>query len=188
MKRRISTSTRQTEILHFVQNDKKAGYRIIPADYKDIQAKLKGKILRLFTKQNTLNCIDYFLLAPYDNIVSVLIDEKGNRMISKEQFDKEIQNIVKQLIHLYRPSKVILFGSLAKGIINQGTDIDLFIIKSEVPEFGVDRIRQLDTIINYKLATDFIVYTPEEVEQRLKLGDPFVKSILEEGKVLYDAA
>jgi predicted nucleotidyltransferase len=95
---------------------------------------------------------------------------------------------MEQLIYLYKPEKVILFGSLAKGQINQGTDIDLFIIKSEVPEFGIDRIRQLETIVNYRLATDFIVYKPEEVEQRLKLGDPFVKSILEEGKVLYDAA
>ncbi|MFB0524913.1 MAG: nucleotidyltransferase domain-containing protein [Phycisphaerae bacterium] len=109
-------------------------------------------------------------------------------MISKDQFDKEIQNIVKQLIDLYRPEKVILFGSLVKGQINQGTDIDLFIIKRDVPKLGVDRIRQLDTIIEYRLATDFIVYKPEEVKQRLKLGDPFVKSILEEGKVLYDAA
>ena len=114
--------------------------------------------------------------------------KKEYQMILKEQFDEEIQNIVKQLIDLYRPEKVILFGSLARGKINQGTDIDLFIIKSEVPELGVDRIRQLDTIINYKLATDFIVYKPEEVEQRLKLGDPFLKSIFEEGIVLYDAA
>jgi predicted nucleotidyltransferase len=114
--------------------------------------------------------------------------KKEYQMTLKEQFDEEIQNIVKQLIHLYRPEKVILFGSLAKGKINQGTDIDLFIIKSEVPELGVDRIRQLDTIIKYKLATDFIVYKPEEVEQRMKLGDPFLKSIFEEGKVLYDAA
>jgi len=109
-------------------------------------------------------------------------------MISKDQFDKEIQNIVKQLIHLYKPEKVILFGSLAKGRINQGTDIDLFIIKRDVPELGVDRIRQLDTLIKYRVATDFIVYKPEELEQRLKLGDPFVKSILQEGKVLYDVA
>ena len=109
-------------------------------------------------------------------------------MISKDQFDKEIQNIVKQLVRLYEPEKIILFGSLAKGKLNPGTDIDLFIIKNEVPELGVDRIRQLDALIKYRLATDFIVYRPEEVEQRLKLGDPFVKSILEEGKVLYDAA
>ena len=109
-------------------------------------------------------------------------------MISKDQFDKEIQNIVEQLIRLYKPEKIILFGSLAKGEIKQGTDIDLFIIKSDVPELGVDRIRQLDALIKYKLATDFIVYRPEELKRRLTLGDPFVKSILEEGKVLYDAA
>ncbi len=109
-------------------------------------------------------------------------------MISKDQFDKEIQNIVNQLVRLYKPEKIILFGSLAKGRIEQGTDIDLFIIKSDVPELGVDRIRQLDALIKYRLATDFIVYKPQELEQRLKLGDPFVKTILKEGKVLYDAA
>ncbi len=109
-------------------------------------------------------------------------------MISKDQFDKEIQNILEQLIHQYKPEKVILFGSLANGIINQGTDIDLFIIKTDVPALGVDRIRQLDAIINYRLATDFIVYKPQEVEQRLQMEDPFVKNIIEEGKVLYDVA
>lgn len=109
-------------------------------------------------------------------------------MISKSQFDKEIQNIVRQLIQLYKPQRIVLFGSLAKGEIKQGTDIDLFVIKSDVPELGVDRIRELDALIKYKLATDFIVYKPEELEQRMKLGDPFVKNILEEGKVLYDAA
>jgi len=109
-------------------------------------------------------------------------------MIAKDQFDKEVQDILKQLIHLYKPQKVVLFGSLAKDEINEGTDIDLFIVKADVPEFGVDRMRQLDALIKYKLATDFIVYRPEEVEQRLKLGDPFVRNILERGKVLYDAA
>ncbi len=109
-------------------------------------------------------------------------------MISKDRFDKEIQNIVNQLVRLYKPEKIILFGSLAKDQIKQGTDIDLFIIKSDVPKLGVDRIRQLDALIKYRLATDFIVYKPQELEQRLKLGDPFVKTILKEGKVLYDAA
>ncbi len=109
-------------------------------------------------------------------------------MISKDQFDKEIQNIVDQLVRLYKPEKIILFGSLAKDQIKRGTDIDLFIIKSDVPKLGVDRIRQLDALIKYRLATDFIVYKPQELEQRLKLGDPFVKTILKEGKVLYDAA
>jgi len=109
-------------------------------------------------------------------------------MVSKDEFDQEVQNIVKQLLRRYRPQRVILFGSLARGEIQPGTDIDLFIIKSGVPRLGVDRIRELDALVKYRLATDFVVYTPEEVEQRLRLGDPFVKRILEEGRVLYSAA
>jgi len=109
-------------------------------------------------------------------------------MVPKRQFDSQIRDIVKQLVSLYKPEKIILFGSLAKGRITQTTDIDLFIIKSDIPELGVDRIRQLDALIKYKLATDFIVYKPEEVKSRLELDDPFVKSILKEGKVLYNAA
>jgi hypothetical protein len=66
-------------------------------------------------------------------------------------------------------------------------DIDLFIIKKDVPELGVDRIRELDELIKYRLATDFIVYKPEEVKERLKLGDPFINNIFKEGKVLYDS-
>lgn len=107
-------------------------------------------------------------------------------MISRGIFDKEIKNIVEQIIRTYHPLKIILFGSIAEGRIKEGTDIDLFIIKKDIPNIGVDRIRQLDTMIKYRFATDFIVYKPEEVEQRLKLGDPFIRNILKNGKVLYD--
>ena len=51
---------------------------------------------------------------------------------------------------------------------------------------GVERVRELDKTIKYKIATDFIVYTPDEVRKREKLGDSFVKTILEKGAVLYE--
>ncbi len=108
-------------------------------------------------------------------------------MLSKKKFEKELSHIVKQLIRLYKPDKIILYGSLANNDITEGTDIDLFIIKEQVPDIGVDRVRQLDALIKYKLATDFIVYKPEELEKRLQLEDPFVTDILERGRVLYDA-
>lgn len=107
-------------------------------------------------------------------------------MLTKDSFQKEIQHIVRQLVKLYKPKKIILFGSLARGNFKKGTDIDLFIIKEDVPEFGVDRIRQLDTLIKYKIATDFIVYKPQEVKKILRSGDPFLKSIIKEGRVLYE--
>lgn len=108
-------------------------------------------------------------------------------MINQKRLNEELRNIVSQLINLYKPQKIILFGSLANGKIGEGTDIDLFIIKNNIPKYGIDRIRQLDLLIKYKYATDFIVYKSSEVKQRIKLGDPFIKSIIEDGKILYEA-
>ena len=34
---------------------------------------------------------------------------------------------------------------------------------------------------------DLIVWTPEKVRQRLEMGDCFMREIVEEGKVLYEA-
>lgn len=40
-------------------------------------------------------------------------------------FDTELENIKKQIIESFEPDKIILFGSLAKGIFRDDSDIDL---------------------------------------------------------------
>lgn len=112
-----------------------------------------------------------------------MLNSKSSSII-KKGFEKELKNIVEQLIRIYAPEKIIVFGSLLKRK-KAPRDIDLFIIKKNPPHLGVERVRELDRTIKYKIATDFIVYTPEEVRKREKLGDPFVKAILERGDVLY---
>ena len=97
----------------------------------------------------------------------------------------EIQNIVEQIIHKYKPSKIILFGSAAQGEYDQVNDLDFLIIKKDVPLYGIDRMRELDGIIDRNIAADMLVYRPDEFEERIKLGDPFIKTILRDGRVLY---
>ena len=100
-------------------------------------------------------------------------------------FQKEIKNIALQIIEKYEPEKIILFGSAARGESSPDSDADFLIIKKETPLYGADRIRQLSRIIQRNIPADFLVYRPEEFKKRLKMGDPFLKSILKEGKVLY---
>ena len=100
-------------------------------------------------------------------------------------FDKEIQNITKQLIEKYGPEKIVLFGSASRGHINQANDLDFLIIKQDVPLYGIDRMRELDELIDRNVAVDMLVYRPDEFESRLRMGDPFLKAILREGRVLY---
>ena len=47
------------------------------------------------------------------------------------------------------------------------------------------RLVELDELIDRNVASDMLVYRPDELDQRLKLGDPFITSIIEKGRVLY---
>lgn len=98
---------------------------------------------------------------------------------------KKVKNIVKQIIEKYKPQKIIIFGSFIKGGFNKDSDVDFLIIKREVPEYGTERIREISRLIERNIACDFLVYKPDEIEERIKLGDPFIKSILKEGKIVY---
>jgi predicted nucleotidyltransferase len=97
----------------------------------------------------------------------------------------EIEYIVGQIVSKYRPSKIILHGSAARGEYDRVNDLDFVIIKEDVPTEGLARMRELDEIIDRNMAADMLVYRPDEFEERIQMGDPFVKSILEEGQVLY---
>jgi len=100
-------------------------------------------------------------------------------------FEKEIESITIQIIEKYGPEKIILFGSAARGESGSDSDADFLIIKKETPFYGADRIRELSRIINRNIPVDFLVYRPEEFEKRVEMGDPFLKAIIKEGKVLY---
>lgn len=68
--------------------------------------------------------------------------------------------------------RVILFGSLARDDIALTSDLDLLIVWDS----------PLDIVSR---TVDLLVYTPEEM---LTMADrPFVRRILHEGKVLYEA-
>lgn len=103
----------------------------------------------------------------------------------KEEILQEINKIVDQLIHKYKPLKIILFGSAASGEYEKINDLDFLIIKEEVPVRGIDRMRELDALIDRNMAVDMLVYRPREFEKSIKLGDPFIKKIVAEGKILY---
>jgi predicted nucleotidyltransferase len=102
-----------------------------------------------------------------------------------EVINQEINSIVRQLVDKYHPVKVILFGSAARGDFEKVNDLDFLIIKDDVPFFGIDRMRELDEIIDRNMAADMLVYRPAEFDERAALGDPFIKTILKEGRVLY---
>lgn len=106
--------------------------------------------------------------------------------MNKKKLKKEIESISKQLIEKYKPEKIILFGSMAYGNYTSDSDLDLLIVKSGLDEIkGHVRHYQVRKLLSGNMPMDILVYTPYEIKKRLYLGDPFIKKIFSEGKVLY---
>jgi len=97
----------------------------------------------------------------------------------------EIASITAQLVEKYKPEKIILFGSAARGDATGDSDADFLIIKKDTPYKGRDRIIEVSRLIDRNIPADFLVYRPEEFDKRLAMGDPFLEMIVAEGKVLY---
>ena len=102
-----------------------------------------------------------------------------------DEITSEIKAIAGQIVKKYRPMKIILFGSAGRGDYDQVNDLDFLIIKEDVPWNGLDRMRELDKLIDRNIAVDMLIYRPDEIDERVRQGDPFIKTILLEGRVIY---
>jgi len=101
-----------------------------------------------------------------------------------------LNNIVDDIVRRVNPTKVILFGSTARGETNKDSDLDLLIIEKE--KFNKDRsrrkelksIRQL--LMKYKIPKDILLYDEEEVEYWKDSSNHIISRCLKEGKTLYE--
>jgi predicted nucleotidyltransferase len=104
----------------------------------------------------------------------------------KEKYKKEAKRLVEKLKKEYQPLKIYLFGSIVWGKFTFDSDLDFLIIK-ESKKNKLERMKEVGKILlERKAPLDILVYTPKEIEERKKLGDPFIKEILNKGKLLYE--
>lgn len=103
--------------------------------------------------------------------------------------DTELQQWTQRIVKRFNPLRVILFGSYATGQPRQDSDVDLLVIMPhEEKGYKVAaKIRMaLEEVLQKVVAIDILVRSPEELEQRIEKGDQFLKSVVEQGKVLYE--
>jgi uncharacterized protein len=110
-------------------------------------------------------------------------------MIKNIKTRNVILDLVEKIKEGYEPDKIILFGSYAYGNPDNDSDIDLLIIK-ETQDRPIDRritVRRMTSDPNRFIPFAPIVLTPDEIQQRLRIGDQFIQEIIEKGEVLYAA-
>jgi len=102
--------------------------------------------------------------------------------------NKSILDAVRHAVEAaHAPSRVIVFGSYARGDADEGSDLDLMVIEREVPNKGAEMLRLNRALGWIGKGVDVLVYSEEDFERRSSVPGtaPYWARI--EGKVLYDA-
>ena len=99
----------------------------------------------------------------------------------------QLDEIVRRIVEVARPQRIILFGSAARGTMGPDSDIDLLVIA----EGPVHRRHLAQEIYRRMLgvgqAVDIIVATPEDIERDGRSPGLVYRRALEQGKEIYGA-
>ena len=100
---------------------------------------------------------------------------------------RTLDDIIRRVVEVAQPERIILFGSAARDDMNANSDVDLLIIKA-----GVDTVRLMAQVYRrlhgVGAAVDAIVVTPADVERFKDSHALIIKPALREGRVVYEAA
>ena len=102
--------------------------------------------------------------------------------------DPLLAELVRRLADAYRPERIYLFGSTARGDAGPDSDYDLLIV---VPDGSPSERRRPDlgyeAVEGLPRSGDFLVWTRRRFESRLHLQASLPSTVLREGRLLYAA-
>ncbi len=109
-------------------------------------------------------------------------------MDQKKNIDRsKLKEIIRRIVEVAKPEKIIMFGSAAKGQMGPNSDVDLLVIKKGKFHRGrlTDKIYM--NMHGVGQAVDVIVVTTEDVERYKDSFALVIYPALREGKVVYAA-
>jgi predicted nucleotidyltransferase len=108
--------------------------------------------------------------------------------VDQKAIDSKVKRFIKKLDADFRPVKIILFGSKARGDDWKRSDYDFIIVS---PTFAgmhwLDRISRVIRLWESTSDIDVLPYTPEEFEDKKK-NSSIVRMALKEGIEIHPAA
>lgn len=97
-----------------------------------------------------------------------------------------LDEIIRRLVTSFKPIKIILFGSCARGEDNEESDLDLLVIVSDSALSPVKRaVIALRCLRGLTVRKDILVRTQKEVDKYSKIPSSIEYAIINQGKVVY---
>ena len=98
-----------------------------------------------------------------------------------------LQQIVDRIVTTSNPNRVIVFGSYGRGDADEGSDLDLMVIKPKVENKYEEMIRLHEAVGRVGVGVDILVYSEAEFNRRSQVPGTILYWARKEGKALYEA-
>jgi len=105
-------------------------------------------------------------------------------MISEEIINKAVSRIAAAA----PASKVILFGSCARGEAHHDSDLDFLVVEPQVENRGMEMVRLRNAIGSVGVGVDILVFSSNQAEERSRFPGDVVYWAYKEGRVVYEGA
>ncbi len=102
------------------------------------------------------------------------------------EHDPKLAEIVRRLVEAYRPERIYLFGSVARGEAGPDSDYDLLVVVADDAPPGLRRSRlAYEALCGTGTAADVLVCTRSYFEARRHLRASLPGTVLREGRLLH---
>ncbi len=108
-------------------------------------------------------------------------------MLIKKDLEEKLQEIIRRIVEVAQPEKIILFGSAVRGEMGANSDVDLLVIKRGEFHQGHLTGEIYMNLHGVGQAVDIILVTPEQVEKYANTRYLVIAPALREGKEIYRA-
>ena len=98
-----------------------------------------------------------------------------------------MKEIIRRIVHVAKPDRIVLFGSAARGEARVESDIDLLIVKKDVPHRRQLAQEIYVSLIGIPLPIDVIVVTPEDIRRNERCDRDGHSGRFNEGIEIYAA-
>lgn len=119
---------------------------------------------------------------------NVRADRAGLPLYEGKTLYEWVPAVVERVVERFDPSKIIVFGSVARGEAKYDSDLDLLVVFDEV-EWTEKRnvtVNIRRALARFPVPKDVIVTDADEIRRRGHLVGPMLRPALQEGKVVYE--
>ncbi len=99
-----------------------------------------------------------------------------------------LEEMVKRIVKVAEPEKIILFGSHATGHAGPGSDVDLMVLSDKGQSKREMTVQLYRALRDVGVAKDIVVVRPETFERYRDIVGTVIYPAAHKGKILYERA